>query len=220
MPTYRNDSAITIRVLGQDVLPGETIISEYRILDSNFTLIDSSRVENTQFLKIDQGTGLPITMNDAHASVHNGIAFSAWNYGAITTGNSLYLELKTPSDYFIHLKKVELWATGAPILFNLIEAPTLTTGVTSFTPQKRNRNGLYSASLAIKTNPTTISGGTIIDAYEFGGGGIGSSAMASTRSTDDEIILKKDTTYLVKCTNNAATTVNISAWVYWYEEFK
>lgn len=107
MPTYRNDSTDTIRINGIDVLAGASIIVPYPIMDSRFTVTDTSLYPDNRANPIDRFTGLPIQMNDDHANIHNGIAFTAWNYGSVADSSSLYIEFKSPVSTYVHLKRVE-----------------------------------------------------------------------------------------------------------------
>lgn len=169
----------------------------------------------------DRFTGHAIQMNDDHANVHLGIAYSAWSYGSIANDGYVQLELTTPSasDAFVHLKKIELWAEELPWIFEILEAPTVTTGVTEFTPQNRLRSSDRAAMTTVKTNPTNVSGGTEVEGYMFGGGsGVGSTSSGSNRDTALEIVLKPDTTYVIRAQNTSGGAANASLWIYFYEE--
>ena len=70
----------------------------------------------------------------------------------------------------------------------------------------------------ITTDPTNISGGTVLETIDFGGGGNGANAPSGSRSLDIEFVLKQNTTYLFRVTNNSGATENITLFVFWYEE--
>jgi len=172
-------------------------------------------------LKQDRLTGLGVSMNDDHMQVHDGVAYAAWNYAeGIADNGSLALELITGSDCWVHMKRFEAFADRTPWLLEIIEAPTVTTGVTPFVPINRLRPSSNTAESVVKTNPTGISGGTVVDAYFFGGGnGNGGRNAGTGRDTSLEIVLKQDTTYIFRITNlSGDVALGASLWVYFYEE--
>lgn len=169
----------------------------------------------------DRLTGHGIVFGDDHANVHNGIAYAAWNYAeSIADDGTLLIEFNTPSDTYVHFKRLEFGADRFPWLVEIVEAPTLTTGASAITAYNRLRTSSNTCDCTLKSNPTVISGGTVIEAYYAGGGnGVGGRSSADSRSTDLEVIFKKDTTYLIRATNiSGDTALGASLWAYWYEE--
>lgn len=103
-------------------------------------------------------------------------------------------------------------------IFTAVEAPTLTTGNTAFTPVNLSRVGTPPASTSIlKTNPTSISGGTTLRSY-YVSGGTGGTARGGSDDKDIEIVLKPSTTYLFRLQNVSGQNRAMSLWLFWYEE--
>lgn len=169
----------------------------------------------------DQFTGGIVVTEDAHNFVHAGIAYSASTFTeAVADDGYIYLELITPNtaSRYVHLKKWEGWTEGGVATIEVIESPTITTGVTAITPQNRKRSGtVASTAVLVKTNPTGISAGTVIDSKIFGGGGAGGGTGGNTDG-NIEIILGVNKTYLLRVRNLAGSAKALGLWAFWYEE--
>lgn len=166
-------------------------------------------------------TGGNMTISSDHAAIHAGYGFSAnVRNTSVADASTLLLEFKTPasSDTVVHMKSWEAWGEGGKNTFELLEAPTLTTGSTAITPVSRRRIGVPPTSACtLKSDPTSISAGTSLEATLFGGGGAGPGG-GGNRSADLEFVLKPNTTYLFRLTNNSGAAKGLSLWVFWYEE--
>ncbi len=166
--------------------------------------------QETAFGKI----ALPVLSNE-HNMIHGGRLFSAVVLNAaLGAAAALYIEMIIPEEVEIHLKGVNLYL-GAEGTFELIEAPTLTTGVTALTAYNRKRSSTRDSLISLKSNPTGISGGTVIDSMVFDGGFLSS---GTPRSADVEWILKEDTLYLLRLTNDNAGAQPADMRADWYEE--
>lgn len=166
---------------------------------------------------------LPV-INTDHEAIHLKFGYSLAAYAeSIADDAFLYVELKTPaSGKTIHLKAWRPWGEGGLNSMEVVEAPTLTTGSTSIKANIQNRNR-YGADVATtiqsaKSDPTSISAGTVIDGpVLFGGGGAGGGSGGSL-SNDQELVLEANTTYLVRLKNLSGAAKAMGIWLFWYEE--
>lgn len=161
--------------------------------------------------------GVPTITTD-HANIHAGEGFSVSNYAeGVADDGYLYLEFKTPADKYVHMKIMNALADGLAI-FDVAEAPTLTTGSNAVVGRNLRRIApVPTCGCTIKTNPTSISGGTVIRSY-YVGGGLAGTARGGASSVDTEIVLALATTYLFRVQNIAGTAKALSLWLFWYEE--
>lgn len=168
-------------------------------------------------------TGAVPVINTDHEAIHLKWGYSASVYAeAVADDGVIMIEFKTPpatSGRTVHLKNYRAWCEGGLAKFDITEAPTLTTGLTAIVPGNRNRVGTPETSAStLKSNPTSISAGTVIEGpVAFGGGGAGGGS-AGNASTDQEIVLAVNTTYLIRVTNLAGAAKALGLWIYWYEE--
>lgn len=167
---------------------------------------------------LDLVTGAQRVITSDHSAIHNGEGFNAWVYAEGVADNGyVQMEFKTAAANYVHMKLMTGLAEGLA-LFEAVEAPTLTTGSTTFTPINLNRVGTPPSSTStLKTNPTGISGGTVLRAYLLGGGS-GGNAPGGSDDKDIELVLKPATTYLFRVQNLAGSAKALSLWLFWYEE--
>lgn len=157
---------------------------------------------------------LPVISNE-HNRIHGGSVFTAQVANdALGAGSSLYIEINIPEGIEVHLKST-LFYTGDDSQFELIEAPTLTSGVTLLTSYNRKRISPVGSHLILKSNPTSISGGTLLDNV-FVKGAVQNPGLLVV--SDWEWILKEDEVYLLRLTNEGVSSEQALLKADWYEE--
>lgn len=173
--------------------------------------------DGTTVAEVDAKVEAMAVIDVAHSYTHRAATFSHYQRNAaLAAAGTILAEIIVPATHEMHLKAIQGWIGGGRARIEVIEAPTLTTGATAGQVRCRNRIGTPPAgNVTIKTNPTTISAGTVLDDYEFGGG----SGTASGDCVEDQIewILKPGTTYLVRMTNDGTSTEFASLKLFWYE---
>lgn len=162
---------------------------------------------------VDQINGTSVTMDWEHHAVHEGIAYDLNIYSTVTNGTPKYCQFKTGAGY-IHLKQKVIVNGTDTLLCQFIEAPTVTDGTTTATVNNRNRNSANTTTMTVYTNPTAVSGGTILE-YDYLSG-TNQSAAAPAGSTL-EWILKPNTSYVYKLENATAGTATFLSKLLWYE---
>ena len=174
----------------------------------------------TADVKFDAVTNGQVTIPTEHHEVHEGDAYNISHlYSAVAKDAVVAVQLDTQGTHDIHLKRLEAYITGAKGLLELVEAPTVTDGTTPVAIINQNRAGTPRASNArAYSDPSGISGGTVLESRLFGGGGVGQQAPAGNRPIEVEFILRRNTTYLLRLTNQSAGAEDLSIWSFWYEE--
>ena len=178
-------------------------------------MTDYSKSIDTPYERVTLGTP---TITTDHANIHAGEGFSVSNYAeGVADDGYLYLEFKTPTSSYVHMKVMNALADGLA-RFDVVEAPTLTTGSNAVTGSNLRRvPPIATCGCTIKTNPTSISGGTVIRSYYIGGG-TGWNANGGGNNVDTEIVLAQNTTYLFRIQNLAGGVKALSLWLFWYDE--
>ena len=162
-------------------------------------------------------------INTDHTHIHDGEAFS-FDYKAtnVANGANVDIQLKTGDTKYVHFKPFIITSDSPNINIQLIEAPTITDGTTPVTLINRNRVQGNEFDTTAFSDPSAISGGTVIQSQFIGGGsgGFGFSATASggSANNDNEFVLAQSTDYLIRVTNNSGDTANILISVFGYEE--
>lgn len=167
---------------------------------------------------LDFVTGAVRTISSDHSAIHNGEGFNAWVYAeGVADDGYKQIEFVTPAVGYVHMKLMTALAEGLAS-FEVVEAPTLSSGSTAFTPVNLRRVGTPPASTCtLKTDSTYTSGGTVIRAYLLGQGS-GGNSTGGTQDKDIELVLKPETTYLFRVRNLAGSAKALSLWLFWYEE--
>lgn len=169
---------------------------------------------------IEEITGSALAISTDHSNIHAGIAYTTTNKFTIAAAGSAYLEMIVPAGAYVHFKPVSMQTDGPKITIQLIEAPALTTGSTAVVPANRRRVATPTVSIVtVKSNPTAVSAGTVLDQDYIGGGtGNGQTVTGGNASNDNEWVLKPATTYVLKVTNGGASSADVNIKTFWYEE--
>lgn len=175
--------------------------------------------ENGTAAEFDSINNAIVFMEWEHRSIHKGLAYNLNVYSTVTAGTPKYCQFKTGVGY-IHLKQKTI-VDGADILLcSFIEAPTVTNGSTVVPNYNRNRNSSNISTMVVYSDPTGISGGTILEYdYLFGAdNALGGAQAASTPSEMSlEWVLKPNTSYIYKLENLGDGTATFLAKLMWYE---
>lgn len=141
-----------------------------------------------------------------HNGVHSGLAAGATLVHLLVVGSRS-----------AHLKTYHASSTVAPVPLSLSEAPTVTTQGTLGSVVNKNRESTISSETQIYEGGTVSAEGLHLEGDILAGS---KQDGGSQHGTDDEWILKPNTTYLFSVTNNATGAADISFHVEWYDEFE
>jgi hypothetical protein len=160
-------------------------------------------------------TGL-ITAEINHHRLHEGRAFIAWNIypdsAKLDAGASADIVLAAGPGTIPHVT-IAMESSGDADFF-IYEGPT-TTGGTAFTPVRRNRNIAATSNVAMVTNPTVNTLGTLIN-RQFVTGGTGKKSSGGGAGSL-EYVLAPLTNYLFRLTNVNGTAHTALLELEWYE---
>jgi len=157
---------------------------------------------------------IPVISNELN-HIHGGLYFTASVTKAdLGAAALLYIEMIIPENIEVHLKSFSYY-NGDDGHFEFVEAPTLTTGVTPLTAYNKYRRSVKKSGIVLKSNPTGISGGTVLDPMFFKGT---NQAPGILITNDTEWILKPSTTYLLRLENNGAGAEQALLKAGWCEE--
>lgn len=166
-------------------------------------------------LPVDSVTGAVQTIDWEHSRIHSSKGFLLNGKHTIANGASLDVLLSNPAGNYPHLRAVTADVTGAPFSIYIYEAPTVSANGTAAPAKNLNRNSAVAANLLTYTGPTVTTVGTELEcsvipgAKQTGGSG--------TENIQMEWILKSNTLYLVRLTNNSGGSEDASIKLFWYE---
>ena len=164
---------------------------------------------------VGSDTGL-ITAEINHHRLHEGRAFIAWNIypdsAKLAAGASANIVLAAGPGTIPHVT-IAMESSGDADFF--IYEGTTTTGGTAFTPVRRNRNIAATSNVAMVTNPTVNTLGTLIN-RQFVTGGTGKKSSGGGGGSL-EYVLAPLTNYLFRLTNVNGTAHTALLELEWYE---
>lgn len=164
---------------------------------------------------VGSDTGL-ITAEINHHRLHEGRAFIAWNIypdsAKLAAGAHADIVLAAGPGTSPHVT-IAMESSGDADFF--IYEGTTTTGGTAFTPVRRNRNIAATSNVAMVTNPTVNTLGTLIN-RQFVTGGTGKKSSGGGAGTL-EYVLAPLTNYLFRLTNVNGTAHTALLELEWYE---
>ena len=164
---------------------------------------------------VGSDTGI-ITAEINHHRLHEGRAFIAWNIypdsAKLAAGASADIVLAAGPGTIPHVTIA--MESGGDADFFIYEGTT-TTGGTAFTPVRRNRNIAATSNVAMVTNPTVNTLGTLIN-RQFVTGGTGKKSSGGGGGTL-EYVLAPLTNYLFRLTNVNGTAHTALLELEWYE---
>jgi hypothetical protein len=171
---------------------------------------------NWQEIKVDNVTYALTTIDYAHHEVHDGSAYWAANNATIGNGEFNTVSLTTPNTTkWAHL--LLSISSAATATFDVLEDVTSFASGAAFTPLNFNRNSSNTSDMVCGVGDTTgadpivPTGGTTIWNETLGTRGI-----TTTRENSSELILKRNSKYLFRITNGAASN-NCTILLTWYE---
>lgn len=157
-----------------------------------------------------------ITAEINHHRLHEGRAFIAWNIypdsAKLAAGASADIVLAAGPGTIPHVT-IAMESSGDADFF--IYEGTTTTGGTAFTPVRRNRNIAATSNVAMVTNPTVNTLGTLIN-RQFVTGGTGKKSSGGGAGSL-EYVLAPLTNYLFRLTNVNGTAHTALLELEWYE---
>ena len=164
---------------------------------------------------VGSDTGL-ITAEINHHRLHEGRAFIAWNIypdsAKLAAGAHADIVLAAGPGTSPHVT-IAMESSGDADFF--VYEGTTTTGGTAFTPVRRNRNIAATSNVAMVTNPTVNTLGTLIN-RQFVTGGTGKKSSGGGGGTL-EYVLAPLTNYLFRLTNVNGTSHTALIELEWYE---
>ena len=157
-----------------------------------------------------------IMVDTNHQRLHEGRAFIAWNIypdsAKLASGSSADIVLAAGPGTIAHVT-IAMESSGDCDFF--VYEGTSTTGGTAFTPVRRNRNIVTTSNVAMVTNPTVTTLGTLINRQLITGGTGKKSAGGASGSL--EYVLAPLTNYLFRLTNVNGTSHTALLELEWYE---
>jgi len=171
---------------------------------------------DTECIRMDAATHGLITIGYVHHEIHEGSHYYITGHVTLANEGVLRVKLVTPdSAKYAHF----LWSIGSSGILqaSLYEgASGGMAGGSGVTPINSNRNSANTSGVVITSGVAAAdAAGTLIDDAKWGSNAF-KATVGGGSSRDDEIMLKRDTTYLRVFTSGAADNI-VQFRASWYE---
>jgi len=169
---------------------------------------------------VDEHSGAVGVIEQEHLKIHAGKLFTLSKRLVLDDAggtNPIHEFLGVvPADLFPHFRKLAVVTDGSGFDVDFYEAPTTTDDGTAVTSKNNKRNSTNEAGLLIYDAPTVTDDGELLESI-MATGTKQSGALGSEGS--NEWILKPDTKYLIRITNNTAGAASSRFVInmFWYE---
>lgn len=162
--------------------------------------------------RVDASTHSLQVVDYAHHEIHSGSAYVVSYNADVSSGANLDVLIVTPNTTAWAHMLLNL-AGENELLATLYETATVSAAGTALTEVNHNRNSANTAAVVVTHTPTVTGTGTAIW-QRIGGSG---ETVGGEARNDAEMILKQNTTYLLRLTNNGVGTGWINVELDWYE---
>lgn len=181
---------------------------------NNMTPVTGRMVnEENEIVNVVDNFGSLKTIDVLNSTVHAGIAFTYAGVASIPAAGHAYFHGKT-GDITSHLMGFFVKTDAAPLTIEFFEEPTVTANGTQVPAIARNRQSSNPCLMQVFANPTITNDGTQLLIGKI----LGNQQTVASSNLDGEWLLKKNTSYTFKITNNSNQTANIGAGFNWIEE--
>ena len=164
---------------------------------------------------VDKSGGIR-SISELQNAVHDGLAFGFSTHSTLAAGTTLTM-LGVTGALQVHFDGFLCDISQGPFLLELYESPTVTTLGTQQSSRRRNRISTTVSQMLIYAGGTVSANGTLITDDLLLGIGQGSNVVSGSAGLDDGFVLKPNTTYMIKMTNQAASTTSYNAKFAWHE---
>lgn len=172
---------------------------------------------------IDQFTGMNAGISGDHHYIHLGKGYIVnGNTASLAAAGVEHISLTTPpanSGKVIHLRPTRISSRANSMSVSIVEGAVMTGGTVAV-PQNLNRRKPNVSGVKVYTGATltTAGNGGTIYLSEVGTGGA-SDRGGGADGSNEERVLKPDTTYSITFTNTGAATATVGTFsIFWYEE--
>lgn len=185
-----------------------------RLLKEDGTVVNEADI---LFNALDPLQGFAV-YNELEHSIHKGTSYGFTAHGSIANGANLTLIGRLQAKQ-VHFEGLDVQLQTGGVLLELIESPTITVLGTAQSARRKNRATVNNATLLIYSGATITNGtGTVIyDSLPPLVSGIGNSIDSTQTSIQGGWVLKQNTDYAIRLTNQSGATITFNAAFGWHE---
>ena len=156
------------------------------------------------------------TITQDHINIHLGNGFTLAEYHEGLANSGVLNHLIVTGYYPVHIRQLIVETTQAPVVMDYFEDTTVSANGTLNPVANNNRTSTKTATAAVYEGPTittdgTAMGSTLIPTTAKDSGGVGF-------LKGGEWILKPNSNYLFRVTNNSGSSIDFGLTLFFYED--
>jgi hypothetical protein len=156
------------------------------------------------------------TVGIENTAVHNGTLYQYIGANLIATGATAYLMLVTAAKY-VHMSGNFIRGNTSPVLVNFYEDAVTSNNGIEVQPTAKNRVNVIAPTAKLYAAPTVTSDGVLLNADKIIAGSGGDHKAGGSQEQAGEWLLKPNTKYLFKVTNQSNGTFDYVGGLTWIE---
>ena len=172
--------------------------------------------------KFDAYAHAATTIDELHRLTHDGMVFHASGKvtGMVDANVDDFL-IAIPAGTFPHFQRLRLFMGRGDVDIVVYEGATASADGSAIARNNTNRNSTNTPGVVLTSAPTITDVGTLVHTSwltptSAGQGQSGSTGIAG-ETNGEEWVLKPNTKYLIRVTNNSGATIDYAYEMLWYE---
>jgi hypothetical protein len=173
---------------------------------------------DAMFLRVMNGLRGLVTQDYNSVNVKKGVQYELSGNTAVLADGASIDTIFTTGPLPVIIKSRLVKFNGTSIATRVYRAPTYTGG--TITPYfNLNDIGPVTGGATIRTTPTVSAVGTEFGAptFDIGSAGVGNTSLSTYTVTGIERVLRPNTTYLQRITNDSGAAQRVSSYLTWFE---
>lgn len=154
--------------------------------------------------------------NEKQTSIHHGESFGFSAHGSLAIGASITLIGRVTSKE-VHFDGMGIDLANGGILLEFIEAPTVSVLGTPQSSRRKNRAIANTATMSIYSGATVTGGTLVFSSLPPLVSGQGNSKIESSAAIEEGWVLKRNTDYAIRLTNQSGIATAWNASFGWHE---
>lgn len=167
---------------------------------------------------VDQLTGSVTTIDEQHRLIHEGMVYTCVDRQTSVANGANADWLLITNGAYPHFRKMHVALENADADLYLYEDTEVSGNGTEVTPRNNNRNSTRVSNTQVFSGPTvTDVGDTVLDQLYIPDTGGFFATAAQGEDIGEEWILKPNTNYLIRLTNNSGGAITVGLYLSFYE---
>ncbi len=166
---------------------------------------------------VDKITNAIVTIGYAHHEIHDGSHYIFRSYETVAKNGNKEILIVTPNTTKWGHVTIGFFLSTSTTLIELFEGVTTSANGTLANSRNRNRNFTDNNTVLLYDDPTVTDGAVAGNVIQDGMFGSGKNSFGGGARDNEEVVLKQNTKYLFRATEQNVSAVIFNYYFDWYE---